>query len=100
MSGYLNDNGAIYSLTFAKIKSPAFVHFFIIYIIPIFSFSSFQSLRWYYCITVMMLFQRNPDLASISNFYVTTSSAGNDQPIAYGPGSIINGNVSTVCLSE
>jgi hypothetical protein len=44
----------------------------------------------------MMLFQRNPDLASIRSFYVTTSSAGHDQPIAYGPGSIINGNIMLV----
>lgn len=40
----------------------------------------------------MMLFGRNnTDLAAIHNFYVSTSSGSPDKPIAYGPGSIING---------
>ncbi|CEP17771.1 hypothetical protein [Parasitella parasitica] len=42
----------------------------------------------------MMLFGRNnTDLASIHNFYVSTGSGNPDKPIAYGPGSIINGSL-------
>ncbi|CAO3620440.1 unnamed protein product [Mucor fragilis] len=42
----------------------------------------------------MMLFGRNnTDLAAIHNFYVSTSSGSPDKPIAYGPGSIINGSL-------
>ncbi|KAF1805045.1 hypothetical protein FB192DRAFT_1455304 [Mucor lusitanicus] len=41
-----------------------------------------------------MLFGRNnTDLAAIHNFYVSTSSGSPDKPIAYGPGSIINGSL-------
>ncbi|KAI8638077.1 hypothetical protein BD408DRAFT_352552 [Parasitella parasitica] len=41
-----------------------------------------------------MLFGRNnTDLASIHNFYVSAGSGNPDKPIAYGPGSIINGSL-------
>ncbi|KAI9478556.1 MAG: hypothetical protein EXX96DRAFT_525187 [Benjaminiella poitrasii] len=38
-----------------------------------------------------MIFQRNTDILSIRNFYITTG--GYDKAIAYGPGSIINGSL-------
>ncbi|KAI8076581.1 uncharacterized protein B0P05DRAFT_545003 [Gilbertella persicaria] len=41
----------------------------------------------------MMLFQRNTDSGSIRNFYVSTGSSGQEKPVAYGPGSIINGSL-------
>lgn len=38
----------------------------------------------------MMLF-RNNNHEHIRNFHISTSSSGQNNPIAYGPGSIING---------
>jgi hypothetical protein len=105
-TGSLKTSNTIFSLTFAKIKKSLdllFAFFFIIYNLHstclfkkiFFFFFQQKKLRFYYCIT-MMLFQRNPDLTSIRNFYVTTSSTGHDQPVAHGPGSIINGKIQLV----
>ncbi|KAI7902970.1 uncharacterized protein BX663DRAFT_561049 [Cokeromyces recurvatus] len=40
-----------------------------------------------------MIFQRNTDLLSIRNFYITTGG-GYEKAIAYGPGSVINGSLT------
>ncbi|KAI8375250.1 hypothetical protein EDC96DRAFT_605249 [Choanephora cucurbitarum] len=40
----------------------------------------------------MMFFQRNTDSGSIINFYISTLNS-QDNPIAYGPGSILNGSL-------
>ncbi|KAI8987806.1 hypothetical protein BDF20DRAFT_910360 [Mycotypha africana] len=45
-----------------------------------------------------MFFQKNPDSLSIRNFHISTSSGVQDSPIAYGPGSIINGKKQKINL--
>lgn len=46
-----------------------------------------------------MLFQRNSEVSAIRSFYISTGSGVQVRPIAYGPGSVINGNVYRYSIS-
>jgi hypothetical protein len=48
----------------------------------------------------MMLFQKNADAASVDTFQVSTMSGSRDRPVAFGPGSIINGNDKDTYCSQ